>query len=401
MYTSNVVSEWVSKNWKIVTFNLSIFILGSLLLLFKIGTIPKGLSSLELNTYTKLTSNTLNIHYFIHHLSSGPFLKRYLILNFLHLHSLIFIRSIGYLFGLLVIYVFFYTVLKLTNSFVAILSTLLFTTNLWFLQLIRNDQNLIFYALATTALISLILLFIRSKRRDVISLPIAALVACLIYVPGMIWLLLLCSVVFFKPIRQHFKNLKLSYQIFLPIIFLLFIAPLGIYYKHFKSKILSLTYIPNHLSSTTTLLHRLIEYPLNLLIYNFNTSQLSIGNLPIFDLASVIFIIFGAYWAFINRKQVLFKYIALGIVVGWILFIFNGATALYFALPLFSLLIAFGIYYFHSEWQGTFPRNPYPRTIGIILLILLVSVVVLYHIDQYFVVWPHTSQVLAIYDHYL
>ncbi|HUY53315.1 MAG TPA: hypothetical protein VMV24_01940, partial [Candidatus Dormibacteraeota bacterium] len=118
-------------------YSLSLFFIGTILLTFKLKSIPRGLSKTELTTQNNLINHTYNYHYLLHHLSTLMFSWYPVVLNYINYHSLFLIRLTGYLCGIIAIFMFYYIAETFTNKLIGILSTGLFSTSLWFLQIVR------------------------------------------------------------------------------------------------------------------------------------------------------------------------------------------------------------------------------------------------------------------------
>jgi hypothetical protein len=67
-------------------------------------------------------------------------------------------------------------------------------------------------------------------------------------------------------------------------------------------------------------------------------------------------------------------------------------------LPFVYSVIAAGISYILDEWYSVFPRNPFARSFGLILVIFIVLMSIYYQSTRFFVVWPQTPETRSVYD---
>jgi len=379
---------------------ISLFIFGSIPLLYKLSNVPKGLSSNELLTRNDLINHTYNLNYLLHHLSTFLFSSYLVVLNYLNYHSLILIRLSGYAVGLIAIFLFSYIARTFTNKFIGTITTILFATSLWFLQIIRNNHNLQYYSFAILLGIFISILYYRKKSINFIVILSSILLGLSFYVPGMIWFALLFIIINFKAIRLEIHSLSRKYKLISLAILLLILTPIVYESVHSHNLIYSALFIPSSIN-LHHLLTQFINYPKMLFVQNNPVLSSSIGKLPFINFASAIILIFSSIWLYKNKTNTLTEYIYFSFILDWVLCTLNGDRSIYIILPLLSLLVSVGLFYLYGEWKRIFPKNPYPNFLANLLLGLLVASIGLYQILLYFIVWPHTPQVLSLYSHYL
>ncbi len=373
------------------------FVLGTFLLTYRLGQTPKGLSIPELTTRNGLITHIYNIQFLIHNLWAILFYGYFVILNYLDLHNLFAIRLIGYLCGITAIIMFYYIAKTFTNKFIGIVSTALFSTNLWFLQIVRNSQILQFYSFAIFVAIGLAILYYRKKDLKWLALAGAVFLGLSLYIPGMIWFNLLFIAVNFNTLRLETKLLPRNLKLSLLIIFLLLLAPIVYESLSNHSVIYSTLFIPRNIYWHQVLC-QFIDYPKYLFFQNNASLQYSIGRLPLINFASSILVIFSGFWLVKNWKNPIVQYIYLSIGLDWLLSSISGYKTIYIILPLISLLIPLGIFYLYKEWKRVFPKNPYPDVAARILIGVLVTTICIYNILLYFIVWPNTTNTIHIYS---
>ncbi len=57
-------------------------------------------------------------------------------------------------------------------------------------------------------------------------------------------------------------------------------------------------------------------------------------------------------------------------------------------IPVLYIVMANGIAYMLQSWFTVFPRNPVARTLGVVLLTIVVVVSCSYQLQRYFIAWP-------------
>jgi hypothetical protein len=377
-----------------------LFILSTFLLTFRLNTTPRGYSTSELSTRSNLVDHLYTYHYLIHHFSTVLFSTYLVILNYIDLHNLTQIRFVGYLCGIFAIFLFFYIARVLTNKFIGSITTAMFATSLWFLQIVRNSLTLEFYSFAVLAFIFISVLYYRKKNLHRLAISLAILLGLSFYVPGMAWFGLLFLIINRKTLHLEAKLLSKKFKLSTLLIFLVILAPIVYESVSSHSLIRSTLLIPSSFHPHL-ILTQLLDYPKNLFIQNNSQLRFSTGRLPMVHFASAILLIFSGIWFYRNWKNPITSYISYSLIIGWILVALNGSKAIYIIMPLISLLVSIGIFYLYKEWKRVFPRNPYPDFVANLLISLLVAGICFYQILLYFIVWPHTTQVLSIYSHYL
>jgi len=396
-FDGNKIINLDITNWYIPVL---LFILGTSALTFRLGSIPKGLSSSEISTRSNLLNHQYSYQYLLHHLTSLLFTWYFVVLNYLNIHNLMLIRLSGYLCGIAAIYIFFYISKTFTNRFIGTITTMLFGSSLWFLQIVRNSQHMQFYSFVILLPIFMAILYYRKKNLSWLAVCSAILLGLSFYLPGMIWFGLLAMAINLKTLGLESKMLSTRTKIIASLLFLVVIAPIVIECISNHSLIYSILYIPTSINFHQ-IMTQLIDYPKYLFIQNSGVLKFSVGRLPLVNFASTILLIFSGFWIYKNWRNPITQYIYYSLIVDWALCTFNGNKSIYIILPLVSLLVSIGIYYLYKEWKRIFPKNPYPDIAANLLILLTVASICFYQILLYFIVWPHTTQVLSLYSHYL
>ncbi len=381
-------------------YSLSLFLIGSILLTYRLTDTPKGLSATELSTQNNLINHGYNYHYLLHHVSNFMFSWYLTALNYLNLHGLFLIRLSGYLCGIIAIFMFYYIAETFTNKLIGVLSTGLFSTSLWFLQITRNSQSLGYYSFTILIGVLISILYYRKKSINLLVILSSILFGFTLYIPGMFWFGLLFIIINYRTIKAEIRSLSIKYKILPLSFFIIIVAPIIYDFTLNHSQIYLSLLIPSAINFHQLLI-QFLNYPKYLFFENNPTLAFSIGRLPLIVFASTILVVFSGIWLYKNRKNTITAYIYLSVAINWLLYTLNGGKSIYITLPLFSLLMSIGVYYLYTEWKKIFPRNPYSDFTARVLIVLLISSICLYQVLLYFIVWPHTTNVLSLYSHYL
>ena len=126
---------------------------------------------------------------------------------------------------------------------------------------------------------------------------------------------------------------------------------------------------------------------------------LSVGRLPVFDLASGFLFLIGlnAY-----RKKIKLDRTRIMLVIALIALLFGALEqaliGIIVLLPFAFSIIAAGIEYLLDEWYRVFPRNPFAKSFGIIAITAVVLFSSYYQMTRFLVVWPHAPETRETYD---
>jgi hypothetical protein len=73
-------------------------------------------------------------------------------------------------------------------------------------------------------------------------------------------------------------------------------------------------------------------------------------------------------------------------------------VAITLLLPFVYAVIAAGISYVLDEWYSVFPRNPFARSFGLIVITAVVLMSSYYQITRFLVVWPQAPETREVYS---
>src|SRR5579864_2395726 len=119
--------------WRPPLLTLALFLVLTLLLLYRLGSLMPTLSQAEISA--RSASNSL--HSILHNPVNAPYTLVVYVLIRLHHHGALALRSVTALYGLLSLGGFYYILRRWQSLRVALLGTLLFGTSAWFLHIAR------------------------------------------------------------------------------------------------------------------------------------------------------------------------------------------------------------------------------------------------------------------------
>jgi hypothetical protein len=307
----------------------------------------------------------------------------------LHLkHDSIFLqRSVSVMFGLICLVAFFYCLRTWLGSMIAAITSLFLLTTPLFLLASRSASPRIMY-FWPIVLIAAYLIYWRSDRVNLNALSLVLVSATSLYVPGLIWLLLVLALFKWQRLREAAGDLSRKNLVIFGAVFLLAISPLILSLVIHPGLLRSYFLIPSHFASVINILKDWGWAFLSLFIKSKQHQELSLGRSAILDIAQIGLILFGSYALVIKLRQPLYLIIA-GLVL--ITFLAGLSGNYYFLASLvvpLLVLAGFGLRFLYLEWLHTFPKNPLPRYFAYGLMITLVLIHLLYGIRYSLIAWP-------------
>jgi hypothetical protein len=125
----------------------------------------------------------------------------------------------------------------------------------------------------------------------------------------------------------------------------------------------------------------------------------NVGSLPVLDVAAGGLFLIGMYAYQKNAKLERTKIMILTAFLGILLGALGQVTiGIFLIMPYVYSVIAAGISYVLDEWYGVFPRNPFARSFGLLLVTIVVLISVYYQTTRFFVVWPQTPETRQTYN---
>ncbi|MFZ1483829.1 MAG: hypothetical protein WAS36_02360 [Candidatus Saccharimonadales bacterium] len=315
-------------------------------------------------------------------------------------HSYGVTRITSVLFAAAAVFLFYYIVRSWLSKRVAILSTVLFAFSNGFLHSGRLGTAAVlqFSVLVLFAMPILIHQAAPGWRRRLIYMS-SVIFAALVYIPGLIWQILLTIVLRRKKLFRLWSRLALVHKSIIVFASLLAIAPLVWAFIRTPQLLLTWLGLPQNFPAIDTILNN-AQTLISTLFYHsgFSPEYVTHGG-ALLTIAELVLLILGVY-AQLKRPRHNTNYHLLGAIgIATALILVSGGMFIPALVPLLYLLIAGGMYYFLNEWLAVFPRNPIARGIGVGVIVLIVVFALGYHTRSYFDAWPNnvvTKQVFSI-----
>jgi hypothetical protein len=306
-------------------------------------------------------------------------------------HGPLAMRSVSVLFGLIVVWAFYYVMSSWFSRRVAFLGTFLFMTSSWFLFTARLGTPAITYTLLFVSIACAV--WLQSSRASTLSvLASALLVLSLLYIPGLIWFVIPALIWQSQRVIRFLSRQPPLLLVLLTLGSLVALTPLA--YGFYRDPHLIRTYLglPEHFKPLLEMLKDMARVPLQIFIRSPHNPVLWLGTLPLLGWFGTIMFIIGLY-AYLTKygldRTWLIVYVG---VLGTVLVGLGGPVSVSILLPFVYLVIASGMTFLLKQWFTVFPLNPVARTIGASLMTIAVLMASYYHVTRYFIAWPNTPE---------
>ncbi|HEY5805934.1 MAG TPA: hypothetical protein VIS56_00930 [Candidatus Saccharimonadales bacterium] len=391
---TNKLRSLIVTYWQPAVFYGMLIIFFGLLSWFRLGILTGGYSAAELAALQ--ASDSLG-----HVLSdpvNAPFNLVAYLLSLLHIggdQSLLALRATSTAFGLLTLTVFYWLVRHWHGERSAILGTVVFGCSAWFLHTARlGTPDILFFLLLSFVACSV---WLKQTDNRLLLLIGFALVASLLYIPGMVWLLLIGGVWYGKNIvklfKEHFVLMGLG-----SVGLLALVAPLAWAVFRSAETARAIAGLPaKGWPHITDVLQRLANVPYNLFAQGPLDPQHWLGRLPILEAFSIAMVVLGAYLYWCHRRLARTKMVATALLAGALLISLGGAVSVSILIPFVYILVAAGIGFMLDRWQTVFPRNVIAQSVGVGLISIAVIAASWYGIRHYFVAWPNAPETRQVF----
>lgn len=363
------------------------------LLVYRLGTLTPGLSAIEGNRYPYAMG--------WHGLYVYPFDFQ---INLLHVlgfkidnhYGALLLRLPSIIYGLMATGLFALLIKHWHGTRTTLLATALFACNAWFLHVSRLAANDILYLWAILLLLVVQLFMLKLSSRSAVWYLSLLLCGSVLYIPGMVWFVLLSLWWQRAGIINGWRAHGLLWQRTIYVLCGIVWLPLLIYRLNSIHQLIIWLGLPS-VFNLAIIGRQLLFVPVHILVRGPFDPQRWLGHAPLLDVFTLALTLAGI-WFYIRhfkatRTRVLFSYS----LVGFILVGLGGSVPLSVLVPLALIFSATGIAYLLHQWLTVFPNNPFARRIGIGLVTLGVVVSCSYNLRAYFVAWPHNPATRSAY----
>jgi hypothetical protein len=247
-------------------------------------------------------------------------------------------------------------------------------------------------------IIALLLWVAHGNSRKVAPLTLLTVSALLFYIPGALYFFTLLALLFQKSLRDIVQKLTPLQLIGGIAFFVLLLVPLINSFIQQPALINAWLLLPANID-WASVPRNLLLIPSAFIFRAPADPQLTVGRLPILDVASGALMLLGLYLYQQNMKLERTKIILATGLFAIILGALGATTAaILILLPFVYMLIAAGIAYLLDRWYSVFPRNPLARSFGLIMISMVVIFTVIYHANRFFIVWPLAPETRNTYN---
>lgn len=257
----------------------------------------------------------------------------------------------------------------------------------WFLHLARTASAAIVYPWAVLLLLLFYSHWQRSERAFWLWLS-PLLCGLLLYVPGMIWFVIIGIIWQWPSYQAAWQALGKPGRLLGIALWPLSLGWLGFSLWRTPRLLLDWSGLPAHWLAPLAILRRFATTWVHIAVRGPQPAQQGIGYLPLVNVLVVTMAVAGAYFYLTHWRSPRSRLLAATLLLGTALVAIGGPVSSSLLLPLIFLLAAAGIAYLLHDWLKVFPKNPLARTVGYGLLSLTVAFAVFYNLRQYFVAWP-------------
>lgn len=295
--------------------------------------------------------------------------------------------------------VLFYLVARQWHSVkVASLATWLFITSSWFLHTARlATPEILWFA----GILALVVLFTprRNELTNRLSFPILVATLCaLLYVPGMIWLVLLSIVLRKDNIAEAWDASRGMFIRFLSVIAgLAMLAPLIRGLVQSPELLRHWVGLDDMLQTPLIVAKQFLAVPKQLFVSGPFDPVHWLGRLPLLSVFEIVMFILGAYFYMTHWKAARARFIIVLSLLAWLIIGIGGLASLSLIVPVVYLVVTTGIAYMLHEWLKVFPNNPFARAIGITVIAVAILLTSIYQMRSYFVAWRYSPDTAKVF----
>lgn len=358
----------------------------------QLSTIPSGFSEAELSYAASVDS--------INDIGENPLYLPHKLLSYIAVNfsdSVRAIRAVSILFlGISIVAI--YRILKRWHSDkIALFATSMFALNATTLAVGRLATPLVLI-LSWSIVISILMWLQHGKSRKVAPISLSVISTALIYIPGAPYFFILLGVLFGKKLLLVIKNLSTKVLVSAIIATIFAFTPLVLSFINNTNLIKEWLLLPQSIE-WGTVINNILKIPSAYIYKTPVDPLLNIGTLPVLDVAAGGLFLIGAYAYHKKSKLERTKIMVLTGLFGIILGALGQVTiGIILLLPFAYSVIAAGISYILDEWYSVFPKNPFARSFGLLLVTLVVLMSVYYQATRFFVVWPQTPETRSTYN---
>ncbi len=321
----------------------------------------------------------------------------YAIISVKHNPNLFLLRIPSLLVALAIVVITYRILRNWHGNYIAFVGTLLIISSAFMLHLGRIELNLINFLLIIPIILLVKILTATSisNTRLYVSL---ALLSMVILIPGGIFFVILFIYFSKKNLLTLVKN-KINFKkIVLTILTGFYWFPLVVY-SYLNNHSSYQSFIDIDIFSWRNFMHLSdILLPIKELFFSgINNQNIWLPGTPLFNGFMLIIFIFGLIYYFRNLTASRSKLLLSSLLVSYVLDIFNN-NFIFLLISLVFFISITGLANLLVIWFKNFPLNKVARSVGYVLITILVLVAVYYNYRSYFIVWKYNNNTIALFD---
>ncbi len=385
----------IKNNWYKLGFGILFIVIFCGLYLYRLGGFVRGNTVFETSRYLGING----VEALFSHLALSPIKFLELIMLKIDEPNSTLIRLVSVFIVSISFVVFYRLILKWQTHRIAILSTFLFATSTFSLNLGRFSlQDSMYYLVIPSIL--LMGTWLRSKKYVKRVLYVLPVTAILLYLPGFIFILLTTLVVFRRRLMAAWRFCDVRLRLVGSSVALLLLVPMVYGLIRYPNQITEFFGIDKLTKNgINEVVNRFIDIPKELLWSGLSEPHRWLFGTPVIDVVTVVFIVLGIY-AFKKSVHTLRARILYSLtLLCWVILSLSNVATIALIIPLLYIFAAKGLAFMLQTWFIVFPRNPAARNLGAVLLFLPVILSAGYNMQRYFIAWhdsPKTAQALNI-----
>ena len=392
----SVAINWLRKHWRGIVCAIVIAILAILTLGFKFNNLVAGQNQFEVSTLANLK------HFpkpWIRAVNAPYTMPAYLIGKSFH-NSLYGARISSVILGLIATACFFFLLKIWFNARIATVGSVLFITSSWLLHLSHQATPFTMLVLAPLLILMTLAWYLRTKKHKSIAFySFAAALGVAAYVPFMPWILVAMLVILVLREKEQLSVLKYKQITVAALIYFILLLPLFVSLLSHPGQLRELFGIPVVWPSFGLYFSQLYHTIIMMLIWSPAQSELHLGHLPLLDIFSSAMFLLGLYYyirRFPKRRSVILL-VCFGLLIMVLPLSASYQLNASVLIPFIYVCIIAGIVELLNQWFVYFPRNPLARNVGVVLVVIAIGFTSFYHLQNYYVAWPKSSQTKAAY----
>lgn len=295
-------------------------------------------------------------------------------------------RLTSVIFGLVCLAALFYCVKVWLGPIIAAFTTALLLSTPLFLLSSRQATPYILYFWPVVTVAAY--LYFRRSANWLAMLALVLAIAIGLYIPGIIWLLVIALALRWQPTLQAVKNISNRRLAIIAVGIIILISPLVINLVIHPGLLKDYFLIPHQFSGVTSELKNWLWAGSALAFKARHHQEILLGQTAILDITMVGLALFGGFVLFSKLRRsfylVVASLLAVSLLAGW--------SGQYMALALIVtpliVVMGFGFRFLFLEWLHTFPRNPLPRYYAYGIMAAVVLIHIIYGIRYALIAWP-------------